>query len=52
MPNGIRWGAFTKFNVGMSAICRNYLGSRKEFDLDKEVIIDFSDFAIQFFESV
>lgn len=31
---------------------RNYLGSRKEFDLDKEVIIDFCDFAVQFFESV
>lgn len=30
----------------------NYLGSRKEFDLDKEVIIDFCNFAIQFFESV
>lgn len=31
---------------------RNYLGSRKEFDLDKEVIIDFCKFAIQFFENV
>ena len=31
---------------------KNYLGSRKEFDLDKEVIIDFCNFAIQFFESV
>ena len=31
---------------------RNYLGGRKEFDLDKEVIIDFCNFAIQFFESV
>jgi hypothetical protein len=31
---------------------RNYLGSRKEFDLDKKVIIDFCDFAVQFFESV
>ena len=30
----------------------NYLGSRKEFDLDKEVIIDFCRFAVQFFESV
>ena len=30
----------------------NYLGSRKEFDLDKEVIIDFCKFAIQFFENV
>lgn len=31
---------------------RNYLGERKEFDLDKEIIIDFCKFAIQFFESV
>lgn len=32
--------------------CKNYLGSRKEFDLDKEVIIDFCDFAVKFFENV
>jgi hypothetical protein len=31
---------------------RNYLGNRKEFDLDKDVIIDFCKFAMQFFESV
>lgn len=31
---------------------RNYLGSRKEFDLDREVIIDFCNFAIQFFQCV
>lgn len=31
---------------------KNYLGSRKEFDLDKEVIIEFCKFATQFFESV
>jgi hypothetical protein len=31
---------------------KNYLGSRKEFDLDKEIIIDFCKFAVQFFESV
>lgn len=30
----------------------NYLGNRKEFDLDKQVIIDFCDFAIKFFENV
>jgi hypothetical protein len=30
----------------------NYLGSRKEFDLEKQVIIDFCHFAVQFFESV
>jgi hypothetical protein len=31
---------------------QNYLGNRKEFDLDKEVIIDFCKFAVQFFENV
>ncbi len=31
---------------------RNYLGNRKEFALDKDVIIDFCNFAIQFFENV
>jgi hypothetical protein len=31
---------------------RNYLGSRKEFDLEKNVIIDFCNFAVQFFEGV
>jgi hypothetical protein len=32
--------------------CKNYLGKRKEFDLDKEVIIDFCEFAVKFFENV
>ncbi|MCK4649652.1 hypothetical protein KAT36_00310 [Candidatus Pacearchaeota archaeon] len=31
---------------------QNYLGKRKEFDLDKETIIDFCNFAVKFFESV
>jgi len=31
---------------------QNYLGKRKEFDLDKDVIIDFCKFAVKFFESV
>ena len=31
---------------------RNYLGSRKEFALDKEVIKEFCDFAVQFFKEV
>lgn len=30
----------------------NYLGNRKEFDLDKEVIIDFCNFAIKFYDQV
>lgn len=31
---------------------RKYLGNRKEFELDKDVIIDFCNFAIKFFENV
>lgn len=31
---------------------RNYLGSRKEFALDKKVIIEFCNFAVQFFQGV
>jgi len=31
---------------------RNYLGYRKEFDLDKQTIKDFCHFAVQFFQSV
>lgn len=31
---------------------QNYLGRRKEFDLDKDVIIEFCDFAVKFFENV
>lgn len=30
----------------------NYLGNRKEFDLDKEVIKQYCEFAIKFFENV
>ena len=31
---------------------RNYLGSRKEFDLDKDTIISFCEFAVKFFDNV
>jgi hypothetical protein len=31
---------------------RKYLGSRKEFELDKDIIIDFCNFAVKFFENV
>lgn len=31
---------------------RNYLGNRKEFELDKDVIIDFCNFAVKFFSVV
>jgi type I restriction-modification system DNA methylase subunit len=32
--------------------CRNYLGSRKEFETDKDVIKAYCDYAIKFFETV
>lgn len=35
--------------MDISPTSRNYLGSRKEFDLEKEVIIDFCSFAVQIF---
>lgn len=31
---------------------KNYLGSRKEFELEKEIIIDFCNFAVKFFNKV
>ena len=31
---------------------QNYLGKRKEFNLEKDVIIDFCNFAVKFFEGV
>lgn len=36
----------------ISPTSRNYLGDRKEFELNKEVIINFCDFAVKFFENV
>ena len=32
--------------------CKNYLGNRKEFDLNREIIIEFCAFAVKFFENV
>lgn len=32
--------------------CKNYLGTRKEFDLNKDVIVDFCHFAVKFFDNV
>jgi len=37
----------------ISPSCHNYLGNRKEFDnLNKEIIINFCNFAVKFFENV
>lgn len=38
--------------VEVTATSKNYLGSRKEFDLDKDTIIEFCEFALTFFEGV
>jgi hypothetical protein len=32
--------------------CRNFLGSRKEFDTDKNLIIEYCKYAVKFFENV
>lgn len=36
----------------ISPTSENYLGSREEFELKKQVIIDFCDFAVKFFKNV
>jgi len=36
----------------ITSTCHNYLGKRKEFDTDKELIIDYCKYAVKFFESV
>ena len=36
----------------ISPECRNYLGNRKEFELDRQVIVEFCEFAVQFFQNV
>jgi hypothetical protein len=36
----------------ISPTSRNYLGNRKEFELNKDVIIDFCNFAVKFFDVV
>lgn len=36
----------------ITPLSHNYLGNRKEFDLNKDVIIDFCNFALKFFKNV
>jgi len=36
----------------ISPTCRNYLGSRKEFETDRDTIIEYSKYAVKFFENV
>lgn len=41
-----------KAGEAVTPTSRNYLGNRKEFELDKDVIIQFCDFAVKFFSVV
>ena len=41
-----------KNGKAITPTCHNYLGNRKEFELDRDVIIDFCNFAVKFFDSV
>ncbi len=36
----------------ITSTCHNYLGKRKEFDTDKEKIIEYCTYAVRFFENV
>ncbi|MHA6246901.1 hypothetical protein ACXYMU_03115 [Pontibacter sp. CAU 1760] len=36
----------------ISPSCRNYLGSRNEFETDKERIVEYCQYAVKFFENV
>lgn len=46
--------SFKELEAGkeITETCRNYLGSRKEFDTDKEKIIEYCKYAVKFFENV
>lgn len=48
----ITYDELVKEGKEVSPTSKNYLGSRKEFDLEKDVIIDFCKFAVKFFENV
>ncbi|HUH26696.1 hypothetical protein [Gelidibacter sp.] len=36
----------------ITSTCKSYLGNRKEFDTDKDLIIDYCKYAVKFFENV
>ena len=36
----------------ITSTCHSYLGKRKEFDTDKDLIIDYCKYAVKFFENV
>ncbi len=52
LEQAIHYGGTSKETAIRFAESKNYLGNRKEFDLDKDVIVDFCKFAVNFFENV
>jgi hypothetical protein len=46
--------SFQELKAGkeITPTCHNYLGKRKEFETDKEMIIEFCNYAVKFFENV
>ena len=46
--------SYKELNEGkeITSTCKKYLGSRKEFDTDKDLIIDYCKYAVKFFENV
>jgi len=46
--------SYKELNAGkeINEKCRNWLGSRKEFETDKDLIIDYCRYAFKFFENV
>ncbi|MBL7847754.1 MAG: hypothetical protein JNL40_09825 [Cyclobacteriaceae bacterium] len=50
----IKCVSFAELEAGeeITPTSKNYLGNRKEFDLDKDVIKEFCDFALLFFQGV
>ena len=38
--------------ISQSIYSQNYLGKRKEFDTDKDLIIEYCKYAVKFFENV
>lgn len=46
--------SFQELKAGkeITPTCHNYLGKRKEFETDKEKIVDYCQYAVKFFENV
>lgn len=51
MAECINCGSYTN-GKEITPNCKNYLGNRKEFDTDKDIIKNYCKYAIEFFETV